>query len=207
MLFVQEFLRRFCFAYQISYVSETYTATRPYVKCADGYTISIQAGEGLYSRPRSVLLSGMYSAVELGFPNQYDADLDPYVEGLYASVGKNLIRMPEESAGFLDRRGVAYTRSTDPQTGEPFLIALHQETSVFPYTPVEVIEKVLAKHGGVVAFAGWDSLEQWYEKLCQRESTDRRVINDCKTIMLPLAEIWQSVYSAKESGGKHVSRS
>lgn len=36
--------------------------------CKDGFKISVQAGEGIYSSPRGP--STLYSAVELGYPNQ-----------------------------------------------------------------------------------------------------------------------------------------
>ena len=51
---------------------------RPHVVCADGYKVSIQAGNGLYSCPRVNVLE--YKAVELGFPNMADELIMEYAE-------------------------------------------------------------------------------------------------------------------------------
>ena len=96
------------------------------VVCADGYTISIQAGNGCedkrypalsesvsYCTPRKVG-EGPFSAVELGFPSEHDSLIEYYREG----------------NGFND----------DPQTG-----------CVFPYVPAEVVVELLKKHGGLVS--------------------------------------------------------
>lgn len=55
-----------------------YNLTRPRVKCADGYTVSMQAGKGLYSSPRHD--ADYYEYVELGFPNKVDELIVPYAE-------------------------------------------------------------------------------------------------------------------------------
>lgn len=74
---------------------------RPRVKCADGYTVSVQAGFGPYSRPRDD--ADAYTAVELGYPSEIDRELMPWYDG-----------------------------------------------SIFAYVPVEVVDMVFAKHGGIV---------------------------------------------------------
>lgn len=51
---------------------------RPRVRCADGYTVSVQAGEMWYSEPR--LDAGWYSKVELGYPTAVDEELQDYAE-------------------------------------------------------------------------------------------------------------------------------
>ena len=40
----------------------------PHVMCDDGFTMSVQAGPSLYSRPRDVADS--YESVEVGFPSE-----------------------------------------------------------------------------------------------------------------------------------------
>ena len=55
-----------------------YCYARPRVKCADGFTISVQAGKGLYSNPR--VDADFYSEVELGFPSCEDPLIRPYAE-------------------------------------------------------------------------------------------------------------------------------
>lgn len=55
-----------------------YNVTRPRVRCADGYTVSMQAGKGLYSSPRYD--ANYYTYVELGFPNMKDELISEYAE-------------------------------------------------------------------------------------------------------------------------------
>ena len=52
--------------------------TRPRVMCADGYSVSVQAGWGIYSTPREDADS--YTHVELGYPSAQDAELIPYAQ-------------------------------------------------------------------------------------------------------------------------------
>lgn len=52
--------------------------TRPRIKCADGYSVSAQAGYGIYSVPRTDADS--YNSVELGYPSKEDEELIPYAE-------------------------------------------------------------------------------------------------------------------------------
>lgn len=52
--------------------------TRPMVKCADGYTVSVQAGYGIRSHPQAD--ADEYTAVELGYPSQSDEEIIPYAE-------------------------------------------------------------------------------------------------------------------------------
>lgn len=81
--------------------------TRPRVKCADGYTVSVQAGYGLYSTPR--MDADHYTTVELGYPSAADEELRPYAE-----------------------------------SDEDLL------STVYGYVPVELVDSVLSKHGGIV---------------------------------------------------------
>ena len=81
--------------------------TRPRVRCADGYTVSIQAGRGLYSSPR--VDADSYTHVELGYPNKEDPELFDYAE------------CRDEPKG-----------------------------TVYAAVPVELVDRVLQKHGGIV---------------------------------------------------------
>jgi len=49
------------------------------VECADGFSMSVQAGTANYSTPRSAL--GPYTEVEVGFPTRADYLLEPYFDG------------------------------------------------------------------------------------------------------------------------------
>lgn len=51
---------------------------RPRVKCADGYTVSVQAGNRWNSEPQ--LDTGWYSKVELGYPTAADEELRDYAD-------------------------------------------------------------------------------------------------------------------------------
>lgn len=48
------------------------------VRCADGYTVSVQAGDRWNSEPR--LDTGWYGKVELGYPTDKDAELQSYAK-------------------------------------------------------------------------------------------------------------------------------
>lgn len=46
--------------------------------CRDGFTMSVQVGDGLYCTPRNSV--GPWSAVEIGYPSQVEPLLWPYAE-------------------------------------------------------------------------------------------------------------------------------
>ncbi|NEG85063.1 hypothetical protein GQQ15_06255 [Pantoea agglomerans] len=82
------------------------------VKCADGYSVSIQASSSHYCDPRETLWDVQcYSSFELGYPSAADDALMEYVEDA--------------------------ERPTD---------------TVYGYVPREVVEQVIASHGGIVGF-------------------------------------------------------
>lgn len=81
---------------------------RPRVICADGYSVSMQVGDGLYSEPREYG-ADYYSEVELGYPNMEDDLINSYAE------------------------------DWDDYT-----------ETVYPYVPVEIVDKLFEKHGGIV---------------------------------------------------------
>ncbi len=83
-------------------------AIRPRVICADGYSVSMQVGDGLYSTPRKYG-ADYYTTVELGYPNMEDELINIYAEDNYD-----------------------YTET------------------VYPYVPVEIVDKLFEKHGGIV---------------------------------------------------------
>lgn len=81
------------------------------VVCADGFSVSIQANEGSYCRPRRNIADiARYSEFELGFPSERDALIMPYAE------------------------------SPDVPEG-----------TVYAYVPRAVVERLLRRHGGIVA--------------------------------------------------------
>ena len=50
----------------------------PYVICKDGFVMSVQAGQSLYSEPRDVVDS--YEEAEVGFPSEEESLLTSYAE-------------------------------------------------------------------------------------------------------------------------------
>jgi hypothetical protein len=66
------------------------------VVCADGFSISIQAGNGKYSVPR--FEASAYTQLELGFPNrpcpfiyEYAEDKEDYTETIYPYVPSKIV--------------------------------------------------------------------------------------------------------------------
>ena len=68
--------------------------TRPRVMCADGYSVSVQAGRGIYSTPRAD--ADGYACVELGYPNMEDAELTPHAENPDAPLDTVSASVPVE---------------------------------------------------------------------------------------------------------------
>ena len=85
-----------------------YQEVRPRINCKDGFSMSVQAGDCIYSTPRANLKSGHYTEVEIGFPSEKEELISRYAESR------------------------DYTNT------------------VYPYVPVEIVEKVIEKHGGMV---------------------------------------------------------
>ena len=56
-----------------------YMTHLPKVVCADGFVVSMQVGEGIYSNPR-VSNAKHYTSVELGYPNISDSLISKYAE-------------------------------------------------------------------------------------------------------------------------------
>ena len=82
---------------------------RAHAKCADGFTVSIQASCWHYSEPRQTF-SDKFDSLELGFPTERDELIMPYAQS------------PESPTEI-----------------------------VYPYVPWDVVEKMVEKHGNIVA--------------------------------------------------------
>ena len=85
----------------------------PKLVCKDGFTMSVQAGESLYSSPRDV--ADKYEQAEVGFPSSPEPLITKYAEDW-------------EVEGDDDQRLC---------------------DTVYPYVPVELIDEVIHKHGGI----------------------------------------------------------
>ena len=110
-----KYLKAFLAVMPLSYeVNRSFQINRPYVMCADGFGVSIQASDCHYCNPRISQFPEKdfipYEKVELGYPTEADDDLLDY----------------QECPGMED-----------------------PTESVYGYVPVEVVDKVLEKHGGI----------------------------------------------------------
>ena len=55
------------------------TSTRlPHIVCTDGFTMSVQVGYSLYSKPKKV--AKRYSEVEIGYPSDHEPLIEEYAE-------------------------------------------------------------------------------------------------------------------------------
>ena len=97
-------------------VARTSDATRrfgvldraPRVTCADGFTVSVQAGECLYCSPRDN--AGPWVSVECGFPSEASELLAPYAEDpskptetVYGYVPiRTVVALIDEHGGFAE---------------------------------------------------------------------------------------------------------
>ena len=85
----------------------------PKLVCKDGFTMSVQAGQSLYSTPKDV--ADEYEEAEVGFPSSPEPLIVKYAEDW-------------EVEGDDDQRLC---------------------DTVYPYVPVELIDEVIHKHGGI----------------------------------------------------------
>ena len=64
------------------YVGHVLTSSRlPHIVCVDGFTMSVQVGDSLYSKPKKVAKRN--SEVEIGYPSEHEPLLEKYVESFY----------------------------------------------------------------------------------------------------------------------------
>lgn len=129
---------------------------RPVIECADGFTMSVQAGIYLYCEPRDDY--GPYSAVEVGYPSEIVPELMPHIDGNMYRTEKGDNMTPEWAyrLHMLDMKIMRITR----RIGATWLYRLHVAifkpvmdhpvNAIYPCTPVEVVEAIIEQHGGIV---------------------------------------------------------
>ena len=90
-------------------MSRTYT---PHVICKDGFKMSVQAGQSLYSEPRDVADS--YERAEVGFPSTEETLLTSYAEDeenlcgtVYGYVPCSIIDAVIEKHGGIDESKIS----------------------------------------------------------------------------------------------------
>jgi hypothetical protein len=97
-----------------------YSKIRPRIICKDGFSLSVQAGWGIYSEPR--VYTQFYQKVEVGYPSQEVKELLPYADMpdepknptriVYAYVPVSLVDSVIEQHGGIDHE------ATDAQVKE-----------------------------------------------------------------------------------------
>ena len=83
----------------------------PYVICKDGFKMSVQAGQSLYSEPRDVVDS--YEEAEVGFPSTEESLITSYAEDnenlcdtVYGYVPCSIIDQVIEKHGGIDEEAI-----------------------------------------------------------------------------------------------------
>jgi|TARA_B100001964_G_C13693092_1_gene362636 hypothetical protein len=85
----------------------------PHVVCKDGFTMSVQAGQSLYSTPRDVVDS--YEEVEIGFPSEEELLIEDFAEDnknlcdtVYGYVPYKIVDQVIEKHGGIDESWHGY---------------------------------------------------------------------------------------------------
>jgi len=86
----------------------------PHIVCKDGFKMSVQAGQSLYSEPRDVVDS--YEEAEVGFPSTEESLLTSYAEDsealcdtVYGYVPCSIIDEVIEKHGGIDEEAIGQT--------------------------------------------------------------------------------------------------
>jgi hypothetical protein len=132
-------------------------AVRRMVRCASGLTVSIQYSPYHYCNAREPFMGGEWlgeghpipepKTVELGFPNHCDRDLREYAEEGW----RPFIRAWRYEYGTWRYRLAKWF--------EWVKVPNYTET-VYPFVPMSVIERVVARHGGITEVRA-DNYETW----------------------------------------------
>ena len=119
---------------------------RPRIVCADGFSLSVQASNGHYCTPRSNY--GPYSRVEVGYPSSRPPEAwRNYSEkkwqrpGLLGTI-KVLWDAREHIMYQIRHREWRWIRCM-------YLVSDNATNGVYPYVPVEMVDDLIASHGGI----------------------------------------------------------
>lgn len=114
------------------------------IECEDGFTMSVQVGENLYCTPR--IDNGFpYSNVEVGFPNKKPKQKEflKHAEDTDDRFFYHLWRLIKYifSKNWYRKRGIK-------RQWNIIWNSVYTET-VYPYIPVEIVNKEIELHGGI----------------------------------------------------------
>ena len=105
--------------------SDGFQKSRPHILCADGYSLSVQAGKQFYSVPREDRGDGAYTHVEVGPLGEYEEAFFPYAEdkrkpksSVHARVPVELVdALVQKHGGFFENR-LPYAIARDEQNNK-----------------------------------------------------------------------------------------
>jgi hypothetical protein len=139
--------------------------TRPRVVCQDGFSISIQANEYLYCRPRYNV--GPYSKVELGYPSKRDSLIIEYADvylddsklksWVFYDAPDQLTNIIDKILAFIASKIQKYEyhmceTKKDYELKSNWVKVLHfletPHRAVYSYVPVGIVDALIEKHGG-----------------------------------------------------------
>ena len=101
---INEFIKKYRIVKKI--IPGVTSSHTPHVICKDGFKMSVQVGQSLYSTPKDVVDN--YEEMEVGYPSE-----EEYLLAKYAEDGENLCE------------------------------------TVYSFVPVNLIDKIIEKHGGI----------------------------------------------------------
>ena len=119
---VQQFLRQTTRIYKGIYgITEK---VRPHITCKDGFSVSVQAG----------LFGGWYDTIEISHGLSFGGVYFKEVELGFPNMEDDLIKEYAEEA------------TKEGPEGEAVQDYIN---TVYPYVPIEVVEELIEKHGGI----------------------------------------------------------
>lgn len=153
---VQEYLQMTNELYDEEATSYPMQKVRNRIECEDGWSVSVQAGDTFYSEPRDNMMPH-YSRVECGYP---DAPVPEYwLEYAENELGKTWLQDKWMSAKELTG---AFWRFLLFKVGlrewamwfsvsyawERVILGRARMT-IYPYIPIELVERAIEEHGGI----------------------------------------------------------
>lgn len=109
-----------------------YQKVRPRIVCQDGYSVSVQASEYCYCTPR--------------YTQFHAKDGWHSINGNYWMVGNQKHIKTDEWVPY-EAVELGYPSEEDELIND-YAEGPYYTDTVYPYTPVEVVEKLIEKHGG-----------------------------------------------------------
>jgi hypothetical protein len=138
--FLELFSRRQIYPYQMK-------SLYPAIKMKSGLEMSVQASRTHYCTPRSDF--GPYDRVEVGFPNRVVGELLIYQE-LPPKVYSYLPAfMANSLAGIIYKISNWLMRFPEVRTRIFYSMGSNPLMAVYPHVPVNVIDKIVEKNGGI----------------------------------------------------------